>query len=137
MPIYSYGCKACGDKVDLIRPIKNKDDLVRCPNDCGPMKPLIAVPAGLIGRAVPASPVSDAEDVQRPGPNIFMRNVTANRCGGGFMMANGPHRIRLDGATITNTPEAFRLGGGATVEGSDIRYSPGDPPRRWQRNPTG
>ncbi len=34
MPIYEYKCKKCGYKFELLRPMKESDELGRCPK-CG------------------------------------------------------------------------------------------------------
>ena len=38
MPIYEYKCKACGEKFELLRSIKDVDTDIRCPK-CGKESP--------------------------------------------------------------------------------------------------
>ena len=130
MPIYTYGCEGCGNATDLIRPIASKDDPVECLNGCGPMKSLIAVPAGLIGRAVApgAVPPSEVPGADTSGGRAFphvITNLRANNNDGAAVAIEGPFRVKVDGATMTNTREGFRLSDGAMVEASNIRYSAG------------
>jgi putative FmdB family regulatory protein len=142
MPIYTYGCQECGTATDLIRPIAKKYDPVDCPNDCGPMKPLIAVPAGLIGRAVAPGAVlsTEAPGAEAAGDRDFhhavfdsvFTNVKASNNGGAAIAIEGPFRVKVDGADMTNNREGFRLSGGAMVEASNIRYAAGKPPW-WRR----
>ena len=95
MPIYTYGCEGCGNATDLIRPIASKDDPVECPNGCGPMKSLIAVPAGLIGRAVApgAVPPSEVPGADTSGGRAFphvITNLRANNNDGAAVAIEGP-----------------------------------------------
>jgi hypothetical protein len=61
-------------------------------------------------------------------------NAKASDNEGAAIAIEGPFRVKVDGATMTNNRQGgFLLSDGAMVEASNIRYSAGDPPRRWRK----
>jgi putative FmdB family regulatory protein len=142
VPTYVYGCEACGNETDLMRPIQDRDDPADCPCCGGTLKRLIAIPAGLIGRAVAPGAVlpSEAPGAEVAGDRGFhhavfdsvFTNFKASGNEGAAIAIEGPFRVKVDGAAMTNTREGFRLSDGAMVEASNIRYAAGKP-SWWRR----
>jgi len=57
-------------------------------------------------------------------PNIVMKDIVIDNCGGGIK-ASGDVHIAGEGIEITNTPIGFDLEGSATIDVKGVRFDPG------------
>jgi hypothetical protein len=118
------------------------DDVRFCPNcEKGSLVRQVDVPLGLLKDASKADvpPTRNAlaperRDVEIPAagnrvPNPGLRNIEIIDCGGGIKLWGKGH-VPIDGVTIINTPYAFSLGGGVSIEASNIIYRAGPGPSK-------
>lgn len=122
MPLYTYRCWHCGASADVQRAIQARDNIVRCA--CGAWKRrAVAATGGLVGKAGLTSPgtqLSERIPAQLRIPNITMTNCTVVNCGTAVSM-DGGHLVAR-GLTVLQTPVAFDLNNGATVDAVGVLH---------------
>jgi len=118
MPSYSYRCWACGDTAVLSRTVATRDNVTLC--RCGAWKRRqIDATAGVIRSDPVRRPGGpDPQDRSPRVPGVTITNCEIVNCGTGIRMDGGHAVVR--GLRVLETPVAFELNRGATVDGADI-----------------
>jgi len=118
MPLYEYRCSMCGTVVDQLRPSSSRDCLRVCECKRGILGRVTSMPGGLLTAGVSERPRIVTPSGSRP--NVTIRDCHIDNCGTGIRMDGG--HADIDGLAVTNTPVAFELNNGATVNGRNVQH---------------
>ena len=132
MPLYTFRCWACGSTTEISRTVANRNDIALC--GCGAWKRRqVDATAGLLGGdaaqrgGAQVAPVAPSPRV----PNATLTNIEIVNCGTGIRMDGGHAVVR--GLRVLETPTAFELNHGATVDGADIVHRAPDASRSGKK----
>ena len=111
MPIYTFKCKSCGLMQEVSCAIDRRDESRKCLRCAQSAVRVIDAGRGLVrNSSAPLPPAPEerfATEAAEKTPNVTMRNVTIENCGGGVKM-DGGYAV-VDGMRIVDTPTGFEL----------------------------
>lgn len=112
MPNYTFICNTCIREMSVNCRIDERDVERTCPFCGDTVHRAVTGGLGLLQGIGQVNPLPARSTSPRPG--ITMTNCVISNCGGGVRMDGG--HANIDGLQIIDTPTAFELNGGATVD---------------------
>lgn len=127
MPYYTFRCTGCGESACVASAIKDRDQRRQC-DGCGEalrrqLESTITPLKLHHGSAEPAPRRDEPESPTSRVPNATLRDCHIENCGTGVAMEGG-HAV-VDGMSFVNTPVAFDLSDGATVDVKRVDHQAG------------
>lgn len=126
MPVFSVRCVGCAQTGWVALSMDDQNEPQAC-DFCAEVTIRLDKPGYLSGRPTSASQSQGTPFMTNPQlhkrPNITIIDCTIVNCGTGVVM-NGGHAV-IDGLTVTNTPVAIELHGGATIDSRRIVHDVG------------